>query len=205
MVVSVCEEVCARANEPMSKMRPYVLCLVDADVTVAEGLDRDAKMESSDLQTFSSADRPVQILVSENPARPWPFEMDPYPPEKAWTNKQDIIVMEKDIMQQALSIRYRVCIVLPDQSFLHQIGNASDTFMLPTWKTDLPYAHMAHSSVTEIEATERSRPKYTGFLTIFNNIGDYSRSPSNYGSDHNDLFNQYKYEYPRHHAVEDMQ
>lgn len=71
---------------------------------------------------------------------------DPSLLEGAATEKQNIAVdnVEMDIIEQALSIRDRVRVALPDQGSLQQIGDRSDAlcFLLntlvcppPTWLT----------------------------------------------------------------------
>ena len=129
MVVSVCEEVRTRANKAMLKMdrtwesRRWVPCVSDTDIKAEERLDRDAEMGNWGLRPFSSLPGEPEILALKTFTRPLLPEKDLFMRENAGTENGDTAVerLEKDIMQQALSIRHQVRTALPDQGLLHNI------------------------------------------------------------------------------------
>lgn len=132
MVVSVCEEACARANKAMSRLdqtresRSCVPCVIKKD-TMADMSGREARMDFSTLRSFASSYGLLKMLVSNKAANPRPSKKSPCPPGNAATDEYDTVVetLERDIVQQVLSIRYRVRIALPDQDFLHPAVDAS--------------------------------------------------------------------------------
>lgn len=136
MALSVCKEVCARANKPMSKMdhtgncRPRREYVINTDIRVADKLDRNTKRQTSGLRSFSSLYRLRTLFSNKSSSRPQPSEKDAYSPEDAATEMQDIAVDkgEKNIMQQVISIRDRVRVALPDQGFPYLFGDTSDAF-----------------------------------------------------------------------------
>lgn len=130
-VVSVCEELRTRANKAMLKMdrtwesRRWVPCVSDTDIKAVDRLDRDAEMETSGLQSFSSLPGGPEILVLNTFTSLLP-EKDLFVRENAATEKGDVVVERsmEDIMQQALSIRRQVHTALPDHGLLHKILDA---------------------------------------------------------------------------------
>lgn len=134
MVIIACGEICARANKAMSKMdytresRPFVPCTTHKDMTGADGLNRDGKTQNSDLRYFSSLYRSQTLVTNQDSTRPRPSKKDSSLLEEAGVEVQSIAVdnVEKDIIEQALSIRDWVPVALPDQDSLQQIGDRSD-------------------------------------------------------------------------------
>ncbi len=132
MVISVCEEVCTRANKAMLKMvrtwesRRWVPCVSDTDIKAVDRSYRDAEMGTSGLRSFSSLPGLAEVLISKTSTGPLQFEKDPYVRENATTEKGNIVVerLMEDITQQALSIRRQVRAALPDQGLLHKILDA---------------------------------------------------------------------------------
>lgn len=140
MVSCACEEICARANKAMAKMDCTRKCtpsgpfVIKSYVSAVDRLDRDFKVETSALRSFSSWYRLATLVSKKDSAKPRPSDEDLN--SEAGTEKQSIAVnkVETDIMQQALSIRDRVRVAMPDPGSLHQIGDASDVlcFLLGT-------------------------------------------------------------------------